>query len=220
MLGRFQSIRASVHSTKRCWAPRWRTVTEEGEWSSLRNEVTYEESKRVMEGQKSDVDDMDDKALRTVRLTAGILAIGVTGIEVVGPGDVNRLLAGFSIVFFASSAISGLVVYNESNILVGPKASFLNEMRTGDSGDDWEDELLGEMETWITDNQERVELNGALLSVCQLFFVLGVVAGVPAVAGASIESARESHVWIPVVVTVVLYGLIVRYLRSTFEVTR
>lgn len=81
-----------------------------------------------MQGQKADIDDMDDKALRTVRLNAAILAIGATGIEVSGIGEVNSILAGFSIVSLVSSAIFGVIVYNESNILVGPKASFLNTM--------------------------------------------------------------------------------------------
>ena len=102
----------------------------EDDWTSQQKQTIYEESKRVMQGQKTDIDDMDDKALRTVRLNAAILAIGATGLELSGVGEVNFLLAGFSIIFLVSSAIFGVIVYNESNILIGPKSSFLRKMRT------------------------------------------------------------------------------------------
>lgn len=192
-------------------------MSERTEWSSLRKETAYEESKRVMEGQKSDIDDMDDKALRTVRLTAAILAVGATGVEIISVENINVLLAGFSLSFFVSSAIFGLIVYNESNILVGPKASFLNKMRTGETDDDWETDLLREMENWISSNQERVELNGALLNICQLFFILGVVIGVPAILGLSAGDFKEKEIKITALSILVIYAAIIGYLRWTFK---
>lgn len=189
----------------------------EDDWTSQRKQTIYEESKRVMQGQKADIDDMDDKALRTVRLNAAILAIGATGLEISGIGEVNFLLAGFSIVFFVSSAISGVIVYNESNILVGPKSSFLGKMRTRKSDDGWEKELLEEMEKWITNNQTRVELNGALLTICQSFLVLGVLTGVPAILGASLESFQQQDVQIIIAATVIVYAILILYLRSSFD---
>lgn len=190
------------------------------EWTSQRMRTTYEESKRVMQGQKADIDDMDDKALRTVRLNAAILAIGATGIEVSGIGEVNFILAGFSIIFLISSAIFGVIVYNESNILVGPKASFLNTMRNQISDEEWEEELLEEMEGWITNNQLRVELNGALLSICQAFLVSGVLTGVPAILGASFETFQEQDVQIIIVATVILYVVLILHLRSSFVIPK
>jgi len=190
----------------------------EDDWTSQRKQTIYEESKRVMQGQKADIDDMDDKALRTVRLNAAILAIGATGIEISGIGEVNFLLAGFSIVFLVSSAIFGVIVYNESNILVGPKSSFLGKMRTQKSDDEWEQELLEEMEKWITSNQTRVELNGALLTICQLFLVLGVLTGVPAILGASFESFHQQDVQIIIIATGILYAILIAYLRSSFDI--
>jgi hypothetical protein len=190
------------------------------EWTSDRMQTTYEESKRVMQGQKADIDDMDDKALRTVRLNAAILAIGATGIEVSGIGEVNSILAGFSIVSLVSSAIFGVIVYNESNILVGPKASFLNTMRNQKSDEEWEVELLEEMERWITNNQTRVELNGALLSICQAFLVSGVLTGVPAILGASFETFQQQDVQILILATIILYVGLILYLRSSFEIPK
>jgi hypothetical protein len=190
----------------------------EDDWTSQRKQTIYEESKRVMQGQKADIDDMDDKALRTVRLNAAILAIGATGLEISGIGEVNFLLAGFSIVFLVSSAIFGVIVYNESNILVGPKSSFLGKMRTQEPDDGWEKELLEEMEKWITNNQTRVELNGALLTVCQLFLVFGVLTGVPAILGASFGSFQQKDVQIIIGATFILYVILIGYLRCSFDI--
>jgi urea transporter len=192
-------------------------MTTEG-WTSQRKQTTYEESKRVMQGQKADIDDMDDKALRTVRLNAAILAIGATGLEISGLNEVNFLLAGFSIVFFVSSAIFGVIVYNESNILVGPKASFLKTMRTQNPDEEWEAALLAEMEGWITNNQTRVELNGALLSICQIFLVLGVLTGVPGMLGASFGSLQQQAVQIIIGATLLFHSLLVIYLRVSFDI--
>lgn len=188
------------------------------DWTSQRKQTIYEESKRVMQGQKADIDDMDDKALRTVRLNAAILAVGATGLEISGIGEVSFLLAGFSIVFLVSSAIFGVIVYNESNILVGPKSSFLGKMRTQKSDVGWEKELLEEMEKWITNNQTRVELNGALLTICQSFLVLGVLTGVPAILGASFESFQQQDVQIIIGATIILYAILIAYLRCSFDI--
>lgn len=190
---------------------------QEDEWSSLRTKTAYDESKRVMEGQKSDIDDMDDKAIRTVRLTAAILAIGVTGVETIGISETNRFLAGFSIVFFVSSAAFGLIVYNESNILVGPKASYLAEMRTKGSDDGWQSDLLGEMENWISNNQNKVELNGALLSICQVFFMSGVIVGVLAITGASFSDLLDVESLATALFTMVVYFFLVVFLRRQFR---
>lgn len=193
-------------------------MTDEKGWSSQRNQTTYEESKRVMQGQKADIDDMDDKALRTVRLTTAILAVGATGLEITGVDDINLLLAGFSVLFLVSSAIFGVIVYNESNILIGPKASFLESMR--EKGDDeWEEDLLREMERWITNNQERVEFNGALLSICQSFLILGVIAGVGALLGASTETLQTWEIVLLVGSIPLIYGLIIGYLRRNFALS-
>lgn len=191
----------------------------EDDWTSQRKQTIYKESKRVMQGQKTDIDDMDDKALRTVRINAAILAIGATGLELSGIGEVNFLLAGFSIVFLVSSAIFGVIVYNESNILIGPKSSFLRKMRTQKADDEWEKELLEEMEQWITNNQTRVELNGTLFTICQSFFILGVLTGVPAIFGASFESFQQQDVQIIIGITVILYIVLVAYLRSSFDIS-
>jgi hypothetical protein len=154
-------------------------------WSNLRQKTVYEECKQVLDAQKSDIDDLDDKALRTVRITAILLAGGATGIEIIGVGNVNDGIAAVSVFSFLISLVFGVIVYNESDELIGPKASYLTKMRENSMKKSWDDDFLYQLENWVDSNQEIVEFNGYLLMVCQFFFILGVGTGVSALLGMS-----------------------------------
>lgn len=176
-------------------------------WSSLRKKTVYEECKQVMNAQKADIDDLDDKALRTVRITAILLTVGASAAEVIGLNSVNQTMATVSVSSFLLSLIFGVLVYNESDELIGPKASYLEKLRTDDLKKDWEDDYLYQLENWVDSNQETVEFNGALLMVCQLFFILGVGAGVSTLVGLSIEEVIYRTIIVLVIVVLITYAI-------------
>lgn len=153
------------------------------EWPTNRERISYEEGRHVLEAQKSDIDDMDDKALRTVRVTALLLGVGATGVRVIGIPSIDGTIAGSSLASFLLSLLFGVTVYNESNELIGPKADYLGRLRRNDLSAPWEQDLLVQFEGWIADNQTIVERNGYLLIACQLFFVLGVLFGTAGLLG-------------------------------------
>lgn len=136
---------------------------------------TYEEGRHVLSAQRSDI---DDKALRTVRITAVILGVGATGVRVIGIDNLNESVAVASLVSFFLSLVFGVIVYNESNEVVGPTAEYLGIMRRNEMHADCQDDLLVQFQQWIDDSQEIVEFNGHLLVACQLFFAFGVGLGV------------------------------------------
>ncbi|WP_420182123.1 hypothetical protein ACNO8S_14040 [Haloarcula sp. KBTZ06] len=147
------------------------------EWRNNRERITYEEGRSVLEAQKSDIDDIDDKALRTVRITAILLGVGATGTRVIKVSNINKSIATVSLISFLLSLIFGVIVYNESNEVIGPKSSYLARLRQNNMSAPWEQDLLVQFEGWIDDNQTIVEFNGYLLIACQLFFILGVAFG-------------------------------------------
>jgi hypothetical protein len=49
-----------------------------GDWSSKRLEITCEEARSVFDAQQKTLSDIDDKAMRTVRITAIILGVIVS----------------------------------------------------------------------------------------------------------------------------------------------
>jgi hypothetical protein len=122
------------------------TDGEEPEWRNNRERITYEEGRHVLEAQKSDIDDIDDEALRTVRITAVLLGVGATGVRVIGTSSVNKIVAAMSLFSFLLSLIFGVIVYNESNEVIGPKASYLGRLRRNEMSAPWGDDLLVQFE--------------------------------------------------------------------------
>ncbi|USZ68920.1 hypothetical protein NGM10_04085 [Halorussus salilacus] len=180
------------------------TASEDPEWRNNRERITYEEGRHVLEAQKSDIDDIDDKALRTVRITALLLGVGATGVRVIGTSGINKSVAALSLFSFLLSLTFGVIVYNESNEVIGPKASYLGRLRRNEMSAPWEADLLVQFEGWISANQTIVEFNGYLLIACQLFFVLGVSLGAASLLALKSLEILTLIVGLLFVVTVVL----------------
>jgi hypothetical protein len=141
----------------------------------------YEQGKRVLDAQKEDINQLDDKALRTVRITALIIGIGATGLRVIQSSPeasgINQATAGLGLSFLFLSLCLGIFTYTESSEIVGPTANYLNKMRDGRKGTRWETDLLIQIPGWISRNQEKVERNALLFSFCQITLVFGVAFG-------------------------------------------
>lgn len=183
------------------------------DWDSNRERITYEEGRNVLEAQKTDIDDIDDKALRTVRITAVLLGVGATGARVIGISNINTSAAAISLLSFLLSLLFGVMVYNESDEVIGPTSSYLGKMRENDLRARWEDDLLVQFEGWIEDNQETVEFNGYLLISCEIFFVFGV--GFGAASLLSLSAAEMTVIGalllsIVIVVLAIIRGLVRR----------
>lgn len=144
------------------------------DWSSKNYEVTYEQGQRVLEAQKTDINQIDDKALRTVRITALVIGVGATGLQTVERVQVNLLTGKIGLFLLFLSLAAGVVTVNESSEIVGPTARYLEEMRGGRKGVDWETDLLVQFPGWISRNQQKVERNALLFNLCQVSLILGV----------------------------------------------
>lgn len=179
------------------------------DWETNRERITYLEARNVIEAQKSDIDDIDDKALQTVRITALLLGVGATGVRITGITGLNTSAAVLSVSSFFVSLAFGVAVYNESNEVIGPTADYLGKMRRNDMYSRWEDDLLYQYEGWIDNNQQVVEFNGYLLNVCQIFFILGVAFGTASLLGLSFEVIGLTAILF-IVVSVVILLLIQR----------
>ena len=179
----------------------------ESSWPNPREKIIYQESKHVLEAQKNDIDDIDDKALRTVRITAILFAVGVTGIEIIGVENINTTAAGFSIASLFLSLIFGVLVYNESDELIGPKASYLKDMREESMEAEWNEDLLYQLEHWVEENQKSVEFNGYLLIFCQLFFILGIGTGVLSLLDIGVEYSIIGVIMIAGIVGLILVSI-------------
>lgn len=156
------------------------------EWKSDKQKTIHKEGVRVLQAQKSDIDDLDDKALRTVRIIAVILAIGASVVEL-GEVNPNRNTVLFSIGLFLFSSIFGIIVYSESYEVVGPKASYLKDLEEGNLEKPWRDDYIHQFPGWVDENQTTVEINTYLLNICQFFFIIALTTGILSFAGLGID---------------------------------
>ena len=161
----------------------------------------------MMKAQKSDIDDLDDKALRTVRISAVLVAVGGTGMEVIGLDRINTDLAVVSIGSFMLTLVFGVMVYNESDELVGPKSEYLRKMRENSMAAEWDADFLYQMEHWIGQNQSIVEFNGYLLIICQIFFIFAVATGVSSLLGLTWTQFIAGVIALVLLVSLTLYLL-------------
>ncbi len=145
----------------------------------------YEQGERVLDAQKEDINQLDDKALRTVRITAIIIGVGATGLQIVGSNSsnvsdtssINGDTAALGLCFLFLSLCLGILTYTESSEIIGPTAEYLDSMRDSRRGVEWETDLLIQIPGWVSRNQEKVERNALVFSFCEATLIIGVGLG-------------------------------------------
>jgi len=181
----------------------------EAEWDTNRERITYEQGREVLRAQKEDIDDIDDKALRTVRVTALLLGVGATGVRVIGISDINNTLAVCSLGGFLLSLVFGVIVYDESNEAIGPSSKYIGRLSAYEVPEPWEKDFFNLLQTWVTDNQKIVERNADLLRACEVFFVIGVTLGAASLL--NLSWAELSLITIGLIIVSVLTLLTIRH---------
>jgi len=152
------------------------------DWPDKRREVAYDEARAVIDAQNTTMADIDDKAMRTVRLNAVLLGLLVTGLQFAPDVFHDTLLAG-AFVLLILSTVFGVVTYNESNLYVGPRGEYIEDL----AGDEfpnppWEEDLLETMAGMVAENYDDVRRNSHWLTATQVALVLGIIAAVTAIA--------------------------------------
>ncbi|SEH41776.1 hypothetical protein SAMN05192561_101826 [Halopenitus malekzadehii] len=154
----------------------------DGDWTDKRREIAYTEARAVMDAQNATMTDIDDKAMRTVRLNAVLLGLLITGLQF-APDLFNTATLQVAFLFLLVSTICGIITYNESNLYVGPGGEYIEELARDDFSDPpWEVDLLKTMAGMIAENYDDVRRNSKWLTATQVSLVLGIIAAVCAAA--------------------------------------
>lgn len=144
-------------------------------WSSKRREVIYRELRAVLEAQQSAMTDIDDKAMRTVRITAVLVGVVVPAIGLAAV-TLQPLLAFFGVSALVLSILAGVLTYGESDLVLGPSGEYAVSVAMDDPDDlGWELDFLIELASWTEQNAADIEYNGRLLFYTQALFVVGIV---------------------------------------------
>lgn len=130
-----------------------------GEWPDKRREIAYIEARAVIEAQNATMTDIDEKAIRTVRLNAVLIGLLLTGLQF-APERFNTVAIQVTIGFFIFSTLCGIIAYNESNLSVGPQAEYIETLSLDRfTTPPWEQNLLNTMAGMIAENYDAITQN-------------------------------------------------------------
>lgn len=144
-------------------------------------ETTREESRIVLDHHIDFQKNLDDKALRTVRLSLVLIALVVSVAQLLEPAQINNievgtiLAVGFAVFSLALSIFIGLAVYLVTEIPFGVGESHRSEVTDQTySAEEWFEVLIDEYDSWIETSREIKESNALWLSRAQFAMAIGV----------------------------------------------
>ncbi|WP_121821837.1 hypothetical protein [Halostella salina] len=145
-------------------------------WESQRLQTTYEEARCVLEAQQQTVADIDDKAMRTVRITIVLIGILISAREIAGADAFSGVSVRLGGGFLFASLCFGVYTYSESSVHVGPTKRYIHQLVEDDFDQDvsWDEDLLRTYAVWIDENGTTTWLNARLLLITQLALLSGV----------------------------------------------
>ncbi|GAA0448934.1 hypothetical protein MUK72_15165 (plasmid) [Halococcus dombrowskii] len=148
-------------------------------WSRPQHAVAYQEARAVLNAQQQRQANLDDKALRTARLTTVIVSALITVIEAFNVSVVQPM-GYIGIVLLVVSFGVGLAVYSVSAPILGPNADGVEELVETDEG--WEEIFLSQLEAAISTNTDRLDRSSSLLLISDVSLFVGVILTLAAIA--------------------------------------
>lgn len=144
--------------------------------------LTRKESRAVLDHQIATLNDLDDKAMRTVRTDVVLLGILASAAGVAGPERLDQLDFGVQALSILAggclflSAIVGTGIYVASDLTYGIGGSYRDEIsREGYSERDWLKVLLRDYDAWTDSMRETNENNAFHLTVAQGLLVAALL---------------------------------------------
>lgn len=148
-------------------------------WSQPRHSVAYREARAVLNAQQQRQNNLDDKALRTARLTTIVVgsiitaakAFDIAVMEPLGYAGICLLVVSFG---------TALASFGMSSPILGPGSEGLRELVR--EGDVWERTFLAQLEAAVAINTSQLNRCSFLLLVSDGTLFAGVIASLSAVA--------------------------------------
>lgn len=152
-----------------------RDPTDGDNWSNDRMETAFAESRAVLNAQQQTIGDIDDKATRAVRITVLLLG-GLISVWQFAGGVFDSWFALCGGVSLFLSLSFGVATYHESDLVLGPTESYLDQInyRPDSLTGGWETDLVDSYSGFINDNARDIGFNADLLLGQQVFLVEGV----------------------------------------------
>ncbi|WP_323173633.1 hypothetical protein [Natrialba sp. PRR66] len=151
-------------------------LPETGEYEIESLRFICSESRDVIDHQIDDLDDIDDKALRTVRITMVVFGLLVAAAQIEGSDPIFNRITVLGGGLLLLSIIAGAGTYSASDLHLGPGPNYLIDVVSKANTEKKERvEALGSYAYWMYENERIVRRNGTYLIITQLLLVLGLL---------------------------------------------
>lgn len=139
--------------------------------------VTHEEARTVLDHQISILNDIDNKATKTVRITALILGIVVSAPSIIkNPNTYINTFTEWGVVGLVLSIALGMFTYSTSSPDLGPNSEDINRLLDNKYREDkWLVLLLDSYEDWIDRTQRVNRFNGVYLALTQISLIMSLI---------------------------------------------
>lgn len=143
-------------------------------------EHACKEARTVLDHQIDLKNDIDDKSMRTARIITLALSVVVGLIGFQNNTSLSGLLNGFmslGVLLVAFSLIVLIISYFASDPKLGPSPQYIEQdvLKSGLGEHQYRKELLEAYAVWIENTGDAVQLNGAILSVGETLFAVGIL---------------------------------------------
>lgn len=138
--------------------------------------ITHEEARTVLDHQISVLNDIDNKATKTVRITAVILGIVVSAPSIIkNPNTYINSFTEWGVVGLVLSIALGMFTYSTSSPDLGPNPNDINRLLDDKYREDkWLVILLSSYEDWIDRTQRVNRFNGIFLTLTQISLIISL----------------------------------------------
>lgn len=143
------------------------------EWTDKRVEVAYREARAILDAQRETLADIDEKALRTVRITVLFLGVLVSVVNL-EPGVLAPVPTAVGGGFLVLSIAFGTMMHEESDVYLGAGENYISRM-ADEEFDDWERHLVTTYGGFVANNAAEIDVNARFLFVQQATLVAGVI---------------------------------------------
>jgi hypothetical protein len=125
--------------------------------------------------------DIDDKAMRTVRLTTVLIGILITAVQI-APEEFHDGLLTVAIGTLVLSMLIGISTYDESNLFLGPDGTYIEELSASEfDNDPWDEDLAVTFAGMISENHDDIRWNARLLWWTLRTLILGLIVAVASI---------------------------------------
>lgn len=181
--------------------------------SGLPDEIiqgTREEARRTLQKQLQTLDDIDNKAIRILRVNLIIISIILTVVstsattELVDFTTLVNLYTGIGVLFLLSSTAFAALTYTGSDMMAGLAANEVrNILQSNYDVDEYQEELLYGYANWIDFNYETNVRNLPLITLTNLFIIWGMTFFALGVANGLFTNLSPAYGWIALAILII-----------------